>query len=154
MTAIEGIVPQPANGAWIVRREVDERIVARGFESYEEADEFCGDFDDVYACQYRSAAWEQAFDVLCRRADNAERDADSLDDSFAWMNLSLANDAISAVGDAYPAVCEDDPITRFACYVVALEAAVAQAAEDYAEVRPHQRSGWESEAFPKAALGL
>ena len=108
----------------------------------------------VYAWQYRPETLELAFDVLCRRADDAERAADALDESFVATNLSLANDAISAVGDAYPDVCEDDPITRFACYVVALEAAVAQAGEDYAEVQPHPRSGWESEAFPKAVLGV
>lgn len=151
------VIPAPREGEWIVRSDIDDTVKARGFVSYDEAREFCAGWDDVYACQYRSAAWDEAFNVLCDRAEKAERSADALDEAFSHTNLSLATDAIGEVGDAYPDVCEDDPITRFACYVVALEEAVAQAAADYPEVGPCMSfgsSGWSREAFPMAALGL
>lgn len=34
---------------WWVLLEVDDRVVAGPFDSYEDADGFCDGFDDVYA---------------------------------------------------------------------------------------------------------
>lgn len=131
---------------WLVRSERTSRVVAGPFDSSAEARDYCGGSDDVYAARVDFDADVARYDLIRDSADAIDEDHDG----------DVASNALDAVEADHPGADEDHPVA-FARLVDAMDKALDEARETYRDAEPPRHwgaSGWESEAFPKAVLGL